>query len=110
MMHYLNKPHLNKETVSFIMSYIQDCFIYKEDYTTKIEFFEKYQQWKQQQQAADDSETSQVETDNPPRQELNKLREENKKNKEEVTRNGYWDFVDAVTGNPYLVRGGVPDS
>ena len=109
MMHYLHKPHLNKETVSFIMSYIQDCLIYKEDYTTKIEFFEKYQQWKQQQQVADDSETSQVETDNPPRQELNKLREENKKNKEEVTRNGYWDFVDAVTGNPYLVRGGVPD-
>ena len=110
MTHYLYNPHLNKETESFIMSYIQDCLIYKADYTTKIEFFEKYQEWKQQQHVADDSETSQVETDNPPRQELDKLREENKKTQEDIRRNELLDVWDTIMGNPYLVRGGVPDS
>lgn len=109
MLHYLSQKHINKETKAFIMSYMYDCYTYKADYITKIEFFEKYQEWKQQQHVADDSKKSQVETDNPPRQELDKLREENKKNKEDTTRNTWWDVVDTWTGNPYLVRGGVPD-
>jgi len=110
LMYYMFYPHLSKETKSDILSYLHDCYTYRSEYTTKIEFFKTYKQWKQQQQAAHDSETSQVETDNPPRQELNKLREENKKNKEDITRNELLDMVDTLTGNPYLVRGGVPDS
>ena len=110
MTHYLYKPHLKQETRSFIMNYIQDCYTYKEDYITKIEFFEIYQEWKQKKHVADDSETSQVETDNPPRQELDKLREENKKTQEDIRRNELLDVWDTIMGNPYLVRGGVPDS
>ena len=108
--YYMFYPNLSQETKSDILSYLQDCYTYRLEYTTKIEFFKTYKQWKQQQQAADDSETSQVETDNPPRQELDKLRGENKKNQEDIRRNELLDVWDTITGNPYLVRGGVPDS
>jgi len=106
--YYMFYPNLSQETKSDILSYLQDCYTYRLEYTTKIEFFKTYKQWKQQQQAADDSETSQVETDNPPRQELDKLRGENKKNQEDIRRNELLDVWDTITGNPYLVRGGVP--
>ena len=109
MTRYIRYTPLNNEKKADIMRYMQDCYQNRSDYRTKIKFCRTYGSWEQEQQAAEDREGFHVETENPSRRELDKLREENEQNKEDITRNERLDFVGTVKQNPYLVRGGIPD-